>query len=618
MPVFLKELELAKQAITAEHLKKIEELYIDWAEDIQHLAYGKYSTGIGSAVVSQQQQLLLRDQLKAQANELYNSNYKLLNKAIYVSSDAVVKSYKSWLKDLGFSGNGFGVAFSNVNNSIVEKLVSGQLYDGGWNLSKSIWGDNQDTLAKLYEIVAGGVAKNMPIKDIAEQLSNFVNPKAKKMWNLKNANGIPIYPKQVEYNSQRLARTLIQHGYQQSVIETTKDNPFIMDYIWWSNGPRACELCRERNGKHFKADEMPLDHPNGMCIIEPIVADDIEDQLVDWFNSEDGTYPEIDKFAGNFGYIVDTPKSTIFNPPLDKMTKLQKQTLGSIGFSPADKISYEDFLLNADDKSQKYFAKYWQKKHPEMGAEEYWNKYVLKQKTTTPKTAKAAIKKARTSSNIPSYNEWIDIVKKNDYWKMQELEKKILARMSQTYKEGIFEYTTSSHKYMNSYLRYIDRGFSHAEALSKSRISEFQFNQMQNAIKGLQSIRTEDVIALRRGTGYSDIAGLFMDKSKYHENKELLLKLSPEEINDMFQGMTGEYSAFVSTSSGWHQGFSGDVEVILFAPKGTQGGSIITLSNYESEGEFLLPPGTRVECVKVEKSDGHSASKVRMFLQILV
>ena len=26
------------------------------------------------------------------------------------------------------------------------------------------------------------------------------------------------------------------------------------------------------------------------------------DQLADWFNSTDGTYPEIDAFAGNFGY----------------------------------------------------------------------------------------------------------------------------------------------------------------------------------------------------------------------------------------------------------------------------------------------------------------------------
>ena len=35
------------------------------------------------------------------------------------------------------------------------------------------------------------------------------------------------------------------------------------------------------------------------------VADDMIDQLADWFNSPDGTYPEIDAFAKNFGYNPD-------------------------------------------------------------------------------------------------------------------------------------------------------------------------------------------------------------------------------------------------------------------------------------------------------------------------
>ena len=48
-----------------------------------------------------------------------------------------------------------------------------------------------------------------------------------------------------------------------------------------------------------------MDHPNGMCVMEPVISKDINDQLADWFNSPDGTYPEIDEFAGNFGYAVD-------------------------------------------------------------------------------------------------------------------------------------------------------------------------------------------------------------------------------------------------------------------------------------------------------------------------
>ncbi|MEE1301474.1 MAG: ADP-ribosyltransferase, partial [Bacteroidales bacterium] len=102
--------------------------------------------------------------------------------------------------------------------------------------------------------------------------------------------------------AQRLARTLVQHGYQQSFVATTQKNPFITEYIWRSNGSRVCELCLARDGKHYKKDELELDHPNGMCTMEPVVADDMVDQLANWFNSSDGTYPDIDEFAGNFGY----------------------------------------------------------------------------------------------------------------------------------------------------------------------------------------------------------------------------------------------------------------------------------------------------------------------------
>ena len=39
-----------------------------------------------------------------------------------------------------------------------------------------------------------------------------------------------------------------------------------------------------------------------MCTMIPVVVDDMVDRLAEWVNSPDGTYPEIDNFAGNFGY----------------------------------------------------------------------------------------------------------------------------------------------------------------------------------------------------------------------------------------------------------------------------------------------------------------------------
>ena len=163
-------------------------------------------------------------------------------------------------------------------------------------------------------------------------MESYVKPGAAKAWNpilaMRNTKTGEIeykriYKSQVDYNAQRLARTLAQHTYQQSFIATTKDNPFITEYIWHSNGSRVCPLCADRDGKHFKKDELPMDHPNGMCTMEPAVAEDMVDQLADWFNSPDGTYPEIDAFAGNFGYEAKAIKSVTEQKAEAKLLKDQ-------------------------------------------------------------------------------------------------------------------------------------------------------------------------------------------------------------------------------------------------------------------------------------------------------
>ena len=145
--------------------------------------------------------------------------------------------------------------------------------------------------------------------DIAKDLENYVRPSAKLGWNKVTKDGVKIYKKQVDYNAQRLGRTLVQHSYQQSFISTTQKNPFVTDYIWNSNGSRVCELCASRDGKHYSKYDLPMDHPNGMCTMIPNVVNNLEDKLADWYNSPDGTFPEIDEFAKNFGYKPATNKA---------------------------------------------------------------------------------------------------------------------------------------------------------------------------------------------------------------------------------------------------------------------------------------------------------------------
>lgn len=303
--LIFKDAEAAKAAIMASQQKEIAKLYEDWADEIgERVKYYSHKS-TASAPVSERYYKELQKQLRATSQQVSNEVYKKIKGNIYLISDAVVKDNVDWLASFGFSMEGLNAAFIYVPDEIVRNLITGQIYESGWSLSQRIWSDNEKTLKDIYRVMAKGLAENKPIYEIAKDLEAYVRPGARLPWNLTAPDGVRIFKKQVDYNAQRLARTLVQHGYQQSFVAVTKNNPFITEYVWRSNGSRVCELCKARDGQHYKKDELPLDHPNGMCTMEPVVAKNMVDQLADWFNSPDGTYPEIDAFAKNFGYSPD-------------------------------------------------------------------------------------------------------------------------------------------------------------------------------------------------------------------------------------------------------------------------------------------------------------------------
>lgn len=303
--LIFKDAEAAKAAIMASQKKEIAELYEKWADEIGERAKYYSHRSNASAPVSERYYKELQKQLRATSRQVSNEVYKKIKGNIYLISDAVVKDNIDWLASFGFSMEGLNVAFSYVPDEIVRSLITGQIYESGWSLSQRIWSDNEKTLKDIYQVMAKGLAENKPIYEIAKDLEAYVRPGVRLPWNLTAPDGVRIFKKQVDYNAQRLARTLVQHGYQQSFVAVTKNNPFITEYVWRSDGSRVCELCKARDGQHYKKDELPLDHPNGMCTMEPVVVKNMVDQLADWFNSPNGTYPEIDVFAKNFGYSPD-------------------------------------------------------------------------------------------------------------------------------------------------------------------------------------------------------------------------------------------------------------------------------------------------------------------------
>lgn len=394
MALIFKDAEKVKESIMASQQKEIAALYDKWADEIGNKAkYFSHKT-TASSVVSERQMKELQKMIKATGRQVSNEIYSKIKGNIYTIADAVVADNVKWLESFGFSSEGLNAAFNFVPNEIVQRLVTGQVYESGWSLSKKIWGDNEQTMKDAYQIMAKGLAENKSVYEIAKELESYVRPSAKLPWNpilaMKNTKTGKIeykriYKKQVDYNAQRLARTLAQHSYQQSFIATTQKNPFILEYIWHSNGSRVCPLCLDRDGQHYKKDALPMDHPNGMCTMEPVIADDMVDQLANWFNSPDGTYPEIDNFASNFGY--NASKLSDVKTPLDFVNKY--------GMSTKSPSAWYNGLTQAQKAEAKMLK-------DQSGLT--WNEWYEKHVHSTGDATEDFVKKYGTSDKSP--NAW--------------------------------------------------------------------------------------------------------------------------------------------------------------------------------------------------------------------
>lgn len=401
-----KDAEEAKKNIMIEQQKEIAELYDDWADEIAKKAeYYKHKTNF-SAYDSERYYKQLRRQLRKTSQEVSNEIYNKIKSNMYLISDEVVKSNVKWLKSFGFSEEGLNATFSYVPKDTVERLVTGQIYKSGWSLSKRIWGDNEQTLKDIYQVMAKGIAEQKPIYDTVKDLESYVRPNARLPWNLRMADGVRIYKKQVDYNAQRLARTLVQHSYQQSFISTTKDNPFILDYVWRANGSRVCELCMSRDGVHYKKDDLPMDHPNGMCVMEPSIDKDMNEKLADWFSSPDGTYPEIDEFASNFGYEAKPIKSV-------------KDYLDKYGNSTKSMNAWYQSMTHIQKAEAKYL-----KQQEGLTWQEWYDKHIYNGKDKQIKEYQKKYLNAYgfNKNKMPSnFDEWFNNLKFEDIFDIEQI-----------------------------------------------------------------------------------------------------------------------------------------------------------------------------------------------------
>lgn len=535
---------------------------------------------------SQQIQKQYLDRLHKQLDEAYKSLgvglEKQIEKGAKKAAQGVVDDSTEFFSKAGLTIEG---AYSFVPKDIVNALVTGQVYGGNWSLSGAIWADIDKKQSDINKIIAEGVAANKSAYDIAKDLETYVDPKAKKEWDWSK-----VYPgtsKKVDYNAQRLARTLISHAYQQSLERVCKNNPFVDGFIWQSaHSSRVCPICASRDGQFYKKGELPLDHPNGMCTFIASIQgsmNDVADRLADWVQGKSD--PELDKWASDLG-IAPVPSE-----------KLMKRGYAS--------LSEDDYLE-------------WQKKNSTLSKiySEFEKKYgVTLVEGMLPNSQDRFVKEE---------GEWLyDILKKwlDDY---DMVTNSIANRYS-------YVQNADWSKNINQYWRTGDSSFlvdyhhkGRVSAKKAAQLAQESLSGIKRTSKALDSIiastKLDRDLTVDRWGGINSLKslGISTDLSTGRVGHAFVTNgLNLNSIKEQVDSMIGTVmtdegymSASVSSSLNIFQG--SDIKFSINVPKGTN--AFITENT--SESEVVFGRGTKTEIVgsriiETEAVDTWTGEKVK-------
>lgn len=169
-----------------------------------------------------------------------------------------------------------------TNRKVINQMIQGNIYHDGKGLSDRIWDTAKTSGNKMSIAINSCIAQGMGAAEMSQNLKEFamgghhtwsrnkIREKLGDGYARKYGSG------GLDYEALRLARTTLTHQAQISVINSSKVNPYLQFVKWHSDhqAGRTCQQCIDRDGQLFKIDEVPLDHPNGMCWIQPVYSID--------------------------------------------------------------------------------------------------------------------------------------------------------------------------------------------------------------------------------------------------------------------------------------------------------------------------------------------------------
>ena len=290
----VEEAQAKRIKITRKQRQQIARMYEEISKD-----FGKNLEGKSEKTLTYRWIKDYAKSLKGESKTIYTELQGIVSNSILNTAKAVTSAQEAfWGKINPLLSEQFRDVFSAIPQSCVDELMNGGIYKDFAGLSERLWNYQEKFNWDIGYVINRGIIEKKSAFDLAKDLERYLKPGVTKPWSWRK-----VYPNSnqiVDYNTQRLARTSVTHAYQISLQRSTRNNPFIEKYQWHSsNSGRVCPLCLSRDGQLYEKDDVPLDHPNGMCIITAVISksyEQIADELADW--ARGGKNPALDRWLG--------------------------------------------------------------------------------------------------------------------------------------------------------------------------------------------------------------------------------------------------------------------------------------------------------------------------------
>lgn len=524
-------------------------------------------------------------------------------------ADRVLKSY-------GAKANGVKKKVYYQTNSDALKAFQ-QRKDSGMTLSDKLWNQAANYRQEMEYAISSAIQKGTSAVTLSKRLSKYLQdfPKLKKDYKEKYGQAVKCHD--CEYRSIRLARSEINMAYRTAEQTRWQQMDFVVGYEIKLSAKHPChDVCDSLAGKYPKDFKWTGWHPNDMCYLVPIL--NTEDEF--WSDSETSVNQVKDVPDGFKKWVKDNK---------DRLALAEKN--GTLPYFVKDNNQYVSDIQK---------AKKGKGKMPSMNPDK-----LLKNYKDYPDFVKA---KERELSEIASRNLSREDLKKAVSDFKADLDNSFQKYAGSNYTEKFTVYDQKSYKKVMDMMgnatkpawqaaSYESRqAFVDYTGIDSRRILSDLGNGRSNAkanlmAEVLDNIHTTEDLVLRSGQRTDMLGYIFgNDFQRIYERGDL------NKLNSKFSGKVGVNKAFMSTSFNERGGLRNDVELHIFAPKGTScinlneisdfGGrrSVKDWNGYDfaktyeryGETEFLLNKGYRYKFLRVESASGLGGND-RIYIQLL-